>query len=72
VEFYIDSKLKKSDDSAPYTYRWAPLRSFKHNITVKAYDTKGNVAIDQITVFKWRLHPIILLGGAYIISDLMK
>jgi hypothetical protein len=72
VEFYIDSKLKKSDDSAPYTYRWAPLRSFKHNIAVKAYDTKGNVAIDQITVFKWRLHPIILLGGAYIISDLMK
>jgi hypothetical protein len=69
VEFYIDGKLKKSDDTAPYTYRWAPLRSFKHIITVKAYDSNGHVATDELTVFKWRLHPILLLGGAYILTN---
>lgn len=71
VEFYIDGKLKKSDDTAPYTYRWAPLRSFKHTIQVKAYAASGLTATDEVTVFKWRLHPILLLGGAYILSELM-
>ncbi len=71
VEFYIDNKLKKSDDTAPYTYRWAPLRSFKHTIQVKAYAASGQIATDDVTVFKWRLHPILLLGGAYVLSELM-
>ena len=44
VEFYIDGKLKKSDDTAPYTYRWAPLRSFKHTIMVKAYDADQGIS----------------------------
>jgi hypothetical protein len=69
VDFYIDEKLKKSDDTAPYTYRWAPLRSFKHTITVKAYDTNGHFATDELTVFKWRLHPVLLLGGAYLLTN---
>lgn len=69
VEFYIDGKLKKSDDTAPYTYRWAPLRSFKHTIMVKAYDIDQEVAIDQLTVFKWRLHPIILLGAGLLLTS---
>jgi uncharacterized repeat protein (TIGR02543 family) len=68
VEFYIDEKLRKTDTSAPYTYRWAPLRSFRHTITVRAYDTNGHTASDEITVFKWRLHPVILLGGAALIT----
>jgi len=72
VDFYIDDKLKKTDDTAPYSYRWSPLLSFKHKITVKAYSTDGKIATDEITVFKWRLHPILLLGGAYIMTKMMK
>ncbi|HWR27282.1 MAG TPA: DUF2341 domain-containing protein, partial [Candidatus Thermoplasmatota archaeon] len=72
VEFYVDGKLKRTDDTAPYTYRWAPLRSFKHTIKVIAYDADQESAIDQITVFKWRLHPVLLIGGAYLLSKIMK
>lgn len=72
VDFYIDGKLKKTDDTAPYSYRWSQLRSFKHTITVKAYSTDGQLAIDELTVFKWRLHPVLLLGGVYIMTKLMK
>jgi hypothetical protein len=67
VEFYIDGKLRKTDTREPYTYRWAPLRCFKHVITVTAYDINSNTASDEVTVFKWRLHPILLLSGAYVL-----
>jgi hypothetical protein len=63
VEFYIDGKLKKTDTRAPYTYRWAPLRCFKHKISVTAYDVESHSASDEVTVFKWRLHPLVLMGG---------
>jgi len=69
VEFYIDGKLKKTDTIAPYNYRWSSLRCFKHTITVKAFDVQDNEALDEITVFKWRLHPILLLGAAYLLSN---
>jgi hypothetical protein len=69
VEFYIDGKLKKTDDTAPYNYRWSPLRSFRHTITVKAYDIHENEAIDELIVFKWRLHPVLLLGAALLLTD---
>lgn len=68
VEFYIDGKLTVSDDAAPYSYRWASLRCFKHDIMVKAYDTTGQVATDEITVFKWRLHPLLIAAGWIIIT----
>jgi len=69
VKFYIDGKLKKTDSSAPYTYHWAPLRSFKHVIMVRAYDTNGHTASDELTVFKWRLHPLVLMGGALLLTN---
>ncbi len=70
VDFYIDGKLKKTDDTDPYNYRWTQLRSFKHIITVKAYSTDGKISTDEITVFKWRLHPILLLGAAYLFTKM--
>jgi uncharacterized repeat protein (TIGR02543 family) len=70
VEFYIDGKLKKTDDTEPYNYRWTQLRCFKHDITVKAYSANGDIATDEITVFKWRLHPILLLGAAYFFTKI--
>lgn len=69
VDFYIDGILKQTDIQAPYEFHWAPLRCFRSQIMVKAYDDKGTVAIDELTVFKWRLHPLILLGGAYLVSE---
>jgi hypothetical protein len=72
VEFYIDGKLKKVDTRPPYTYRWAPLRCFRHEILVQAYDVNANTASDQLTVFKWRAHPILLLTGAYLLLSASK
>lgn len=69
VEFYIDGKLKHTDKTAPYTYRWAPLRCFKHTITVIAYDIHENIASDEITVFKWRLHPVLLMIGGLLLTN---
>jgi len=72
VEFYIDGRLKKTDLIPPYTYRWAPLLCFKHVITVKAYDAESHIASDEITVFKWRIHPLILWSGLYLLKGLIK
>jgi hypothetical protein len=61
VEFYIDGVLKSNDSSAPYTYDWNEIRSGKRTIKVTAYDNAGNSASAEILVFKWRLHPILLV-----------
>jgi hypothetical protein len=47
VEFYVDGRLKKIDFFPPYTYRWAPLWCFNHEIMVKAYDINENTASDE-------------------------
>jgi len=70
VDFYIDGKLKKSDDTEPYSYRWSQLRCFKHTIMVKAYSDNDQIATDELTVFKWRFHPVLFLGGAYILTKM--
>ena len=61
VEFFIDGVLKGQDTSEPYSYDWKELLSGKHKITVKAFDNRGNSASVEILVFKWRLHPILIL-----------
>ena len=61
VEFFIDGVLKGQDTSEPYSYDWKELLSGKHKITVKAFDNRGNSASAEILVFKWRLHPILIL-----------
>jgi len=75
VEFYIDGKLKKTDNAAPYQYLWNPFIqvkgfSLKHNITVIATDTNGQTASAHIIVSKWRFHvlPWVLLGSKLIHS----
>jgi hypothetical protein len=60
VEFYVDYKLKKIDTTEPYTYRWNSLISFKHIIKVVVYDLNGNYVDDEIQVWKWRIHPILI------------
>jgi Zn-dependent alcohol dehydrogenase len=52
VEFYIDGKLKASDYTAPYTYRWntKTVKAGTHTILVMAYDNAGNMKQTSITV----------------------
>ena len=59
VEFYINGVLKSSDDSTPYSHNWITLICGKYNLTAKAYDNAGNVAISELSVFRWRIHPIL-------------
>lgn len=63
VEFYIDHKLKKIDDTEPFTYYWIPIKSFFRTIKVVAYDKNGSYADDEIEIFKWRIHPFIMLSA---------
>lgn len=49
VEFYIDGKLKNTDDQAPYEWSFRKVKLLKrivrkHTITVKAYDLGGKTA----------------------------
>jgi hypothetical protein len=45
VDFYVDSVLKGSDTSSPYSYSWATTSysNGAHTIYTKAYDAAGNV-----------------------------
>jgi uncharacterized repeat protein (TIGR02543 family) len=61
VEFYVDGILKGTDSIKPYTCEWKDLRSGKRTIEAVAYDKAGNSASTELPVFKWRLHPIILV-----------
>jgi uncharacterized repeat protein (TIGR02543 family) len=61
VEFYIDGVLKENDTSKPYTCDWKDFRSGKRTIKAVAYDNAGNSASTELQVFKWRLHPVLLL-----------
>ncbi|UCF12918.1 MAG: PKD domain-containing protein [Thermoplasmatales archaeon] len=74
VEFYINDKNKNIDTEAPYTYYWKPLISFRappisfnHTIKVVAYDSEGNHDSDEILIWKWRIHPVLILFGSLIL-----
>jgi len=47
VDFFVDNNLVGSTTTVPYTYNWdsTSVSSGYHTITVKAYDTSGNVAV---------------------------
>jgi hypothetical protein len=71
VEFYINGELVGNDTTAPYSYEWNPIISFKglslsHTITVKAIDTLGQNATASINVTKWRFHILPWAMGAVI------
>jgi len=72
VEFYFNGKLMKTATSEPYSYRWSPLKSFMYTIKVVAYDSNGNYADDEIQVFKWRIHPLLILCGGLLIFNLFN
>jgi len=55
VEFYIDGKLKSTDTSEPYSWKWRFGGFIKHRRTIKAvaYDNGGNNASAEIKVWKF-------------------
>ena len=55
VEFYIDGKIKATDDSEPYIWTWNTKTLLKHRHTIKVvgYDGKGNYDSDEIKVWKF-------------------
>jgi len=51
VEFYIDGKLKKDDNTKPYEWTWDERIFFTHTIKVIAYDKAGNKISKEVEVF---------------------
>jgi hypothetical protein len=52
VEFWVDRTRVARDTRAPYTARYdaRSLRAGSHKVTVRAYDTAGQLATDSVTV----------------------
>lgn len=52
VDFYVDSSLKASDTSAPYSFQWDTglIGNGSHTLIAKAYDAAGNVSSDSYSV----------------------
>lgn len=52
VEFYIDDKLRYTDDLSPYSWFWDEFATGIYTIKVVVFDSKGETADDEITVFR--------------------
>ena len=52
VEFYLNNKLKQTDEEAPYTWYWnEPGIGMIMTLKVKVYDNDGNNRQDQKTIY---------------------
>jgi hypothetical protein len=67
VELYINEKLVETFTEESFSYRWAPILCSRYTIKVIAHDKIGDQAEDQIIVFKWRMHPLLILAGILIL-----
>jgi outer membrane protein assembly factor BamB len=52
AEFFIDGKLKATDNIVPYEWTWWTPSFSKHTITIIAYDTSGKSASKSLIVRK--------------------
>ncbi|MBN1281257.1 MAG: carboxypeptidase regulatory-like domain-containing protein [Candidatus Thermoplasmatota archaeon] len=52
VEFYIDDVLQETITEQPYNWTWSKKTMGKHVIKVVAYDFNGDIASDELEVFK--------------------
>jgi len=53
IEFYVDGETKEFDYSEPYSWTWDEKAFFKHTLKVVAFDRSGNIANDEIPVWKF-------------------
>lgn len=61
VVFYINDNMRFADTAAPFEFLWTEIISGQYTIKAVAFDNAGNSAETEISVFKWRLHPILVL-----------
>lgn len=78
VVFLVDGKEIGNDSTAPYSVTWQPIIQFssalslKRTITVKAVDIDGYNTSANITITKWRFHPLPwILAGLALASRLI-
>ncbi len=78
VQFWVDDKMIENLSSPPWSKEWRPVIQFssalslKRTITVIAYDAEGNNASANITITKWRFHPLPwIIAGAALASRLV-
>jgi len=53
VEFYVDGQLMETDTSVPYSWRWNKLAFFRHSLKVAAFNSNGNVGVEEKVVWKF-------------------
>ena len=71
VELYINEKLVETFTEESFSYRWTPILCSRYTIKVIAHDKIGGQAEDQIIVFKWRVHPLLILVGTLIMLKII-
>jgi hypothetical protein len=56
LELYIDNELKATFYTCPKSWSWNEItpQEFRHAIQLIGYDNAGNMASDEITVWKFR------------------
>jgi len=68
VKFYIDNDLKYTDDTAPYEWTWKNGH-FSHTLKAIITDSSGQQTTIQQQIFKWRLHPLLLLSSLSLLGS---
>ena len=55
VDFYVDNKLKSTDTTAPYKWKWNEKSYCKHQLKTITYDQAGNKksAEMDVWIFRW-------------------
>jgi hypothetical protein len=53
IEFYVDDRLKSTVQEKPYTWLWDEITFGKHTLKVVAHDNAGNMAGEEIVVWKF-------------------
>lgn len=53
VGFYVDGDLLGTDTTEPYSWRWNKLSFFRRSLKVAAFNSNGNVGIQEKLVWKF-------------------
>jgi outer membrane protein assembly factor BamB len=74
VEIIINDKLEKTFETKDYNYdyEWSPTLCGQYKIKATVYDNVGQNFSDSIVLFKWRFHPIFILGTFLILIGIVS
>jgi hypothetical protein len=74
VEIIINDKLEKTFETKDYNYEyeWNPLLCGQYKIKTTVYDNAGQNFSDSIVLFKWRFHPIFILGAFLLLIGIVS